>query len=377
MLAESALRLGLKPRVLAGNSSDPAAQLCPDSIFGSWNDPVVLRRFLSQVSVVAFENEFIPCDLLQEAADGLSVRFFPRIEILFQLQDKIRQKDILEKLKIPTAPHEVFSEKEGLRSWCQRQMGKYPEGTVLKWAQLGYDGKGTWISSETRQLESAVEFCQEAVRRKVPLYSEQKVAFRRELSVVACRSTTGEFKAYPLVISVQSGGVCRLVTGPAVRLGVSPQLEKQAHQHARTLAENLDLHGTFAIEFFEMLDGSLWVNEIAPRVHNTGHFTQDGSATSQFENHWRAGLGLSLGDVDCAPGFAMLNLLGPNVEAKSAELPRVTARTHLHWYGKSELRAGRKLGHINGRVDTAEEVPSLVREIEACEKAWIERMDKT
>jgi 5-(carboxyamino)imidazole ribonucleotide synthase len=365
MLAESAHRLGLHPIVLAASSDDPAARLAPDALYGSWQDPVVLRRFFLQAPLVAFENEFVPCEALEQASAGLGTRFLPELGTLFQLQDKIRQKEILYRLGIPTSPYEVLPRDARPDEWVRAMYARFEGAVVFKWAQLGYDGKGTCI---TDHADEAARFCAEAAARGMRVFVERRVAFRRELAVVACHSTSGEFAAYPLVISQQANGICRLVSGPATALGVEGRLEPVAHGYARKLAEALPIHGTFAVELFETPEGELWVNELAPRVHNTGHYTQDAAATSQFENHWRAVLGLPLGDVATAPGFAMLNLLGPGEPPRL--LPPLSSRVHLHWYGKRESRPGRKLGHLNGRAGSAAEVKGLVRELEACERIW-------
>jgi phosphoribosylaminoimidazole carboxylase (NCAIR synthetase) len=140
------------------------------------------------------------------------------------------------------------------------------------------------------------------------------------------------------------------------------------------LGEALGLCGAYALEFFETVDGRLLLNEIAPRVHNTGHYTQDASDTSQFENHWRGVLGLPLGSVACAPAFAMWNLLGPDDAGQRDTLPVPSARTHLHWYGKREIRAGRKLGHLNARTAQPSELPALLRELEEVERDWHTRL---
>lgn len=376
MLAESAWRMGFRPITLALSAEDPAAQICPDSVYGSLTDPIALRRFLSQVDTVVFENEFVDCELLSQMSEGLSVTFAPSLEVLFQLQDKIRQKEILTKLGIESSRYLVHSKKADLKKWLQQVQEEFPNGFVLKWAQLGYDGKGTWISPEgTKNFSGdALKFCEAAVAKGVPLFAEEKVPIKREVAVVGVYSTDREFAAYPLVISQQVTGICRLVTGPAQALGVNADLEKKAHQAARSLAESISLYGSFAIEFFETFDGKLLVNEIAPRVHNTGHYTQNAADTSQFENHWRAVLGLGLGEVSTTPGFAMLNLLGPlnsNDKQSVASTPlRLSPHIHLHWYGKSEIRAGRKLGHLNGVVSSVGEISGLVRELEKLEQSW-------
>ena len=173
------------------------------------------------------------------------------------------------------------------------------------------------------QLPQIMEFCGHAIDRGLSLFAESLVPFKQELAIIGCRSITGEFMSYPLVLSEQRNGICWDVTGPATALGVDPSLAAQAAVFARAVAEAAQIVGCFALEFFETADGKLWVNEMAPRVHNSGHYTQDACATSQFENHWRAVLGLPLGAADARPAFVMGNLLGP----EGLELPAAKAGT--------------------------------------------------
>lgn len=386
MLAEAAFRLGYRPIVLAGGSAssapsdDPAAQVCPGSVFGSWEDPVALRRFLAQVDTVVFENEFVPRESFEAA--GVTeddARFFPKPRVLYRLQDKLEQKQVLAELGIPTADFRVVADGNPIE--LEQFAKRWPQGFVLKWARLGYDGKGTWLSPETSSkssipdLTGAIEFCKQAKKKGVQVYAEEKIAFRRELAVIGCYSVAKQFTAYPLVISEQEKGICRKVKGPAALFGVSPSLEKQAQEMAGRLAKKLDLFGSFGVEFFETENGELKVNEIAPRVHNTGHYTQDAAECSQFENHWRAVLGLPLGSTLTAPAFAMLNLIG-GPEGSTA-LPEPSTYARLHWYGKSEFRPGRKLGHLNTRATSAAELEIRMKELAAVEARWMAPDAKT
>ena len=193
--------------------------------------------------------------------------------------------------------------------------------------------------------------------------------FARELALIAVKSQT-DFKSYPLVISEQKSGACYIVTGPALGLGVNPVFEKKAQDYASKLAREVGLLGAFAIEMFETEEGELWVNEIAPRVHNTGHFTQDACEHDQFEMHLRVLMGEKLPELECSSSFAMLNLLGPEgVEGQFKSLgellPKPSGNLKLHWYGKGDVFPGRKLGHVNsanGKLD----------ELKAYEKKWTE-----
>ncbi len=389
MLAEAAFRLGYRPIVLAGGSAtsapsdDPAAQVCPGAVFGSWEDPVALRRFLAQVDTVVFENEFVPRASFEAA--GVTeddARFFPRPRVLYRLQDKLEQKRVMAELGIPTAEYQLVLKASPAEKMDPAELEKlakrWPRGFVLKWSRLGYDGKGTWISPAMSPsgilsddaIKSALEFCKLAQKKCVEVYAEEKIAFRRELAVIGCYSVDGKFSAYPLVISEQEKGICRRVMGPASLFGVSAVLEKQAQEITEKLARKLDLVGSFGMEFFETEQGQLKVNEIAPRVHNTGHYTQDAAECSQFENHWRAILGLPLGStVPTAPAFGMLNLIGGPTD--STALPEPSAHARLHWYGKTEFRPGRKLGHLNTRAASAAELEIRLKELADVEASWM------
>ena len=232
---------------------------------------------------------------------------------------------------------------------------------VFKWSRMGYDGKGVCLAEDSPQGRiQAVEFCKSSLKRGVPVYAERKIPFKRELAIIGCRGHRGDFATYPLVLSEQQHGICRQVLGPATQLGASPALESQAREAARKIAESMKLEGSFALELFETSEGSLSINEIAPRVHNSGHYTQDACPASQFENHWRGVLGLPLGETRAAAAFGMLNLLGP--EGVVLSLPRrrtqlpfppVPAPLVLHWYAKAEVRPWRKVGHLNAALNAS------------------------
>ncbi|OFZ20417.1 MAG: hypothetical protein A2X94_08360 [Bdellovibrionales bacterium GWB1_55_8] len=313
MLVQASSRLGLEPTVFA-LPGEPATQVCPRIFHGSMKNSKDLRGFFAELDLVIFENEFIPCDLLQQAAGETSVHFSPPLSAMRFVQDKLNQKKTLARLRIPSAsyiPKAQHDSEQASENWLREVFQAFPRGAVLKWAQLGYDGKGTFFLNSPKDIPQAALFCTEADLKGVLLYAEERVAFKRELAIVGCLSLNGEFASYPLTISQQRNGICERVHGPAVSFGVPRRLETLARKHAEKLARELHLTGTFALEFFETRDGNLLVNEIAPRVHNTGHFTLDASDTDQFENHLRAVLGLPLGSTRSEPAFAMLNLLGP------------------------------------------------------------------
>jgi 5-(carboxyamino)imidazole ribonucleotide synthase len=237
-------------------------------------------------------------------------------------------------------------------------------------------------AGKVQDLASAIPFVESAWSRGIPVYAEGKVDFIRELAIIGCVSMSGDSITYPLVISEQENGICKEVVGPAIHLGVAPHFQDQAREAARKIAQDVGLVGSFGIEFFESRSGELLVNEIAPRVHNTGHYSQNAYPVSQFENHWRALLGLPLFDplenpAVSAPYFAMLNLLGPqgvSRQASQSPLPIAGPHSQLHWYGKKDIRPGRKLGHFNGTADSPDALSSLLSELRDRESAWIEKL---
>jgi 5-(carboxyamino)imidazole ribonucleotide synthase len=372
MLAEAALRLGLEPIVFA-EAGSPAGRLGVKTMTGAPKDVEAVRRFLSSVRWCVFESEFVSTELLRIASMGVDVTLHPSLTVMGEFQDKIRQKEAFQRLRIPTAGFRVMGSNQTPSAFVDSALEAFNGSCVFKWGRMGYDGKGVFLMSDASQRAEAEAFCAAAHKQKIPLYVEEKVAFKRELAVMGCYSIDGEFKAYPLVISEQDRGVCNRVYGPATSLGISAEMEETAHTIARTLAESHALVGCFGIEFFETTDGRILVNEIAPRVHNSGHYTQDGCSTSQFENHCRAALGMPLGDVRPAPAFAMQNLLGPEgvtLAREDGTLPLVSERTHLHWYDKNEIVPRRKLGHLNGTAASPDDVPALLEELERSVQAW-------
>lgn len=384
MLAESAFRLGLKPVVYTDDVDGPASEICVETVSGKINDAIQLKKFVERMPFIAFENEFVDCQQLRASTIQPDSKFFPNLKAIEILQDKLEQKKLLTRIGIPTSPFIEIDSNKGAPSEIQRSLASLGD-LVLKWSRQGYDGKGVKVvhANRAEDLTSAIPFVESAWSRGIPIYAEKKVDFVRELAIIGCASIKGEFVSYPLVISAQESGICKEVIGPAIELGVAPELQEQARDAAQKLAQEVSLVGSFGVEFFESRSGEILVNEIAPRVHNTGHYSQNAFPVSQFENHWRALLGLSLFDPlaepkASAPFFAMLNLLGPQGISRtsaSSPLPIAGAHSQLHWYGKKEIRPGRKLGHINGTADSAEGLARLLKELKSCEKQWIEALN--
>ncbi len=286
-----------------------------------------------------------------EAANFLAKRIpvYPPPAALEAAQDRLAEKDLFRKLGIATTDFVPVSN-PGEFDAARRTLGL---PAVLKTSRLGYDGKGQWILRTAQDVAKA--------RSELPpvkLILERFVSFSRELSVLAVRSRNGETAIYPLVENHHRDGILRLSLAPAPRL--DPAIQRAAESAARRVLESLKYVGVLTIEFFEH-QGELLANEMAPRVHNSGHWTIEGAVTSQFENHLRAVLGLPLGSTGPAGHCAMLNLIGDLPD--SSEVLAVPD-THLHLYGKSP-RPGRKLGHVTLRAASPERLALRLSELPA------------
>lgn len=375
MLVQSAKVMGLQSQVLSENADDPAIQAGAQHVRGSERDAEVLKRLFKQSCVVTFENEFVDTVPLEQAAQDTQTVFRPNLSCVRTLQDKIKQKALLQVSRVPTAPFSILdlnSPEEELA----RVGALYRAGVVLKWARLGYDGKGTWIGPTGRELnqierDQAISYLAAARDRSIQVFAEEKIPFSCEVAMVAARGVEGQIVHYPLVVSEQAAGICRVVRGPAVGFGVSPVLAEEAQASMTKILVALDYVGVLACEFFVTANGNLLVNELAPRVHNSGHYTQDAASVSQFENHVRCVLGLPPQQPRFSSCFVMGNLIGPPGVRALASKPVVDKDENglrLHWYGKSELRAGRKMGHVNAVTENAANAGAIERQV----RAWIE-----
>ncbi len=346
MMAQPAIALGVPLRLLAEGEGVSAAQVIPDHTVGDYRDLDTLLAVTEGCAVVTFDHEHVPTGHLHalEAA-GIAVR--PGPDALVHAQDKAVMRERLAALDVPCPRNAVVSSVADVEA--------FGLPCVLKTTRGGYDGKGVWFVSS---VEECAEPLQVAADAGVRLLAEERVDFRRELSALVARSPSGQAAAYPVVASTQKDGICLEVVAPAPDL--DPALSGQAQAIALRIAGALDVTGILAVELFETTDGRILVNELAMRPHNTGHWTQDGAVTSQFENHLRAVLDLPLGSpAPRARWTVMVNILGGDAEAGRLYdgYPHALARDpHLrvHLYGK-ELRPGRKVGHVNAYGDDLDE----------------------
>ncbi len=311
--------------------------------------------------VISFEQEHVDEALLAEIQKR-HIPCFPGLESFTLLRSKLSQKQFLAKHKIPSSPFLAIQSAQDAKAFLQKH-----KGAVLKAGRGGYDGKGVWILDSAGSTSSG-ENLAELLPQIREAYLEEKIAYDYEIAAVVCRSTKGEIALYPTVKSLQKNGICAEVE--YTKEFAASKIAKAAGTIAQQIAEKLSYVGVLAVELFVVGDKIL-VNEIAPRVHNSGHFTIDVCAGSQFENHLRAGLGLPLADSKPSSDTAlMVNLLWPPSEKEFAPLytrltcgPEWPANAKLHWYGKSGVRAWRKMGHFTVYSSSLEECKKIAQQI--------------
>jgi 5-(carboxyamino)imidazole ribonucleotide synthase len=349
MLALSGAPLGLRFRVLDTVADACAGQFAP-LIVGDYRDEAALAQFAAQVDIATFDFENVPA----ESAQWLSARVqvFPNPRALAIAQDRLAEKTLFRELGIPVPAFADVPDRAALDAAVART----GVPCILKTRRLGYDGKGQFRIKSSADIDAAWEALG-AQASTVGLILEGFVPFERELSVVAVRGRDGEFRTWPLTENWHVDGVLSASLAPA---RVDAAIQNAAVGYARALAESLDYVGVFALELF-CKDGMLLANELAPRVHNSGHWTIEGSETSQFQNHLRAVLGLPLGDTRMVGHACMLNWIGamPDANAVLRE-----AGGHWHDYGK-EPRAGRKVGHATLRADSPAELAAVLERVGA------------
>lgn len=346
MLALAGYPLGLHFRFLDPSPEAPVGRIA-QRVTAEFSDEPALEKFAHGLELVTYEFENVPVEAARFLAERVPVH--PATLALEEAQDRRREKQLFQRLGIPSTEFAEVSHPAAFDA-ALKQVGL---PSVLKTCRLGYDGKGQWL---LRTPEDAAKARNELP--DVPLILEKFVSFTRELSILAVRARTGETAFYPLIENHHRGGILRLSLAPAPQL--SPALQQTAETYASKILEALDYAGVICLELFEV-NGQLLANEIAPRVHNSGHWSIEGAASSQFENHLRAILGLPLGLTATLGYSAMLNLIG---ELPASEDVLRVRNTHLHLYGKSP-RPGRKLGHVTLRADKFEKLQQRLSELPA------------
>ena len=347
MLAFSGAPLGLRFLVLDATPDACAAQFAP-LLQADYRDRAALAEFAARVDVATFDFENVPAESAQWLAERIPV--FPSPRALSVAQDRLAEKTLFRELGIPVPEFAAIDS----RATLDAALARIGTPCILKTRRLGYDGKGQFRLTSPADAGAAWAALG-AQAGTVGLILEGFVAFQRELSVLAVRGRDGELRAWPLTENWHESGILSASLAPA---RVDPALQAQALATARKVAEALDYVGVFALELF-LKDGLLLANEMAPRVHNSGHWTLEGAETSQFQNHLRAVLGLPLGSTRALGHSCMLNWIGE----MPASLPVLAeACGHWHDYGKSP-RQGRKVGHATLRADSSDELALAVARV--------------
>jgi len=359
MLALAGYPLGLRFRFLDPSPEAPVGRIA-QRVTADFDDEVALEKFASGLELATYEFENVPVAATRFLAERVPV--FPPPAALEVAQDRLKEKALFRKLGIATTE---FAPVHNLKS-LEAAVASIGLPAVLKTCRLGYDGKGQWTLRTSEDLERLKAEITDAFAKGpsmngtrasqdlAPFILERFISFTRELSILGVRGRSGDIVFYPLIQNRHHGGILRLSIAPAPSL--APSLQREAEDIARSILIELDYAGVLAIEFFEY-QGRLVANEMAPRVHNSGHWTIEGAVTSQFENHLRAVLDLPLGSTNVYGFAAMLNLIGETPD--SAEVLAIPG-AHLHLYGKSP-RPGRKLGHITLWTSSFEQLSESLR----------------
>lgn len=359
MMAPAATAMGVTLRVLVESAEASAALAAHETVVGLPGDVDAIRALLAEPrpDVVTWEHEHIPPEVFALAAEvGIPAR--PGASALLFARDKIAMRDRLDSLGLPMPAWRTVQTEDEVEAFLAVHGG----AGVLKTAMGGYDGKGVRI---VRNPAEADDWLAAAADGGPPVLIEEKVAYNREVAIQVARRPSGEMTAWPLVESIQVDGVCAEVIAPAPELSFA--LQAEAERIGRLIATELDVTGVLAVEMFDV-GGRLLINELAMRPHNSGHWSIEGSVTSQFEQHLRAVLDWPLGDTaTLAPVAVMANILGGSREDLATAWPGVTdPSVKVHLYGKG-VRAGRKVGHVTCMGDRVDDVRRRAGEA----AAWI------
>lgn len=355
MTALAALPLGCEVSILEQNPLSPAAQLTPLTITGDWADAETLRKFAANVDVITLENEFVDAAVLRRLEEA-GHQVFPTSASIALTQDKLLQKEALVRAGLPVPKFCAVASPEKLAA-AGTELG-WP--LVLKTRRNGYDGKGNFTLHSPADIPAAWT----ALRGDInELFVEAFWRFTKELAVIVTRGRDGTTATYPVVETVQHHHVCHSVQAPAV---ITPELTKRSTEIALRAVTAVGAVGSFGVELFLSATDEIAINELAPRVHNSGHYTIEACVCSQFENHVRAVLGWPLGSTRLvAPAAVMLNLLGSQ-RAPGRPLGLAGALAvpgaHLHFYGKAMSGAGRKMGHITALGPTVAEAMATAQQ---------------
>ncbi|WP_100489274.1 5-(carboxyamino)imidazole ribonucleotide synthase [Sporolactobacillus pectinivorans] len=343
MMAIAAKQMGYRIAVLDPAEDCPCAQVADTAIVAGYDDPEAAKKMAECADVVTYEFENVEvktADYLQEHS------YLPQGWHLLEItKDRLNEKAAIKEAGLPVVPYLPVRNSEELKT-AIAEIG-FP--SVLKTTEGGYDGKGQYVLKSEDDLQAALPHI-----GKTPFELEKWLPFEKEISVIVVRSTTGETSVFPVAENIHRHNILHHTLVPA---RISDALREEATQHALHLAAALHLVGTLAVEMFVGTDGKVYVNETAPRPHNSGHFSINACNTSQFEQHIRAICGLPLGNAALLKPVIMVNILGEHVQPILDKIS-ILSDAHLHLYGKDEARTGRKMGHLNILGDTVQDAIS-------------------
>jgi phosphoribosylaminoimidazole carboxylase PurK protein len=361
MLTEAAHNLDFRVIVLDPTENSPAAQVADEHIVGSFKDAEAIKNLAGKVDVLTFEIESANAEALDELVAG-GKKVFPEPKTLKIIKDKFEQKVFLRNVGIPVSDFALIEGKDDIAK--QGELFGYP--FLLKTRFDAYDGRGNAVVVD----ESGIDFAYEKLGGKSTLYAEKFVPFEKELAVVAARGQDGKVITYPVVETIHKNNICHIVISPAP---VGDEIIEKAKTLASKVLDTLGGIGVFGIEMFLTEDGAVVINEIAPRVHNSGHHTIEGFTMSQFEAHIRAITGMELLEPEPRTPFSvMVNILGERsgtTEPQGIEEAHALGNTKVHLYGKHETRPERKMGHLTVTGSDREE--TLAKALEARKKISI------
>lgn len=330
----------------------PCGQTADEQIVARYDDVEAAMRLAAASDVISYEFENVDAQVAEVLE---SKSYVPQGSRLLRItQNRIREKTAIQEMGIPVAPFRVVASLADLQQ-AVRELGL---PAVMKTATGGYDGKGQWVLKSEEELAEAYETLAKA---GTELIVEQFVPFELELSVIAARNPDGDLAVFPTAENVHQDNILHLSIVPA---RVSYDIRERAERIALTIVEKLDVVGLLAIEMFLTRDGKLYVNELAPRPHNSGHYTMEACATSQFEQHVRAVCNLPLGSTELLTPVVMVNILGEHLQPVLDRIDALPRSAKLHLYGKAESKEKRKMGHLNVLAPTVEEALGLIEKLE-------------
>ncbi|MEZ4822483.1 MAG: 5-(carboxyamino)imidazole ribonucleotide synthase [Ignavibacteria bacterium] len=353
MIMEECYKFGFEFYILSKEKNSPAGQITNNELTGDWNDEECLKKFSEACDIITLENEFIDHSKI-EFLERQGKPVYPDSRIIKLIQDKLYQKETLKKLNIPVSDFCKVDSTEEIIEFARKN--NYP--VMLKSRTMGYDGKGNF---EIRTEKDIDEACK-VLSGRGELMCERFVRFDKEIATQAVRSRSGEIKIYPVVETIQKDHICKYVIASQKQY---KEIQEKVNNIAEKILTETNYTGVMGIEMF-LTGNEILVNELAPRVHNSGHYTIEGSQTSQFENHVRAILDMPLGETSLkADNAVMINILGERdgiAQTNGFNEVLKNKNSYIHIYGKQETRKGRKMGHITVLSEDPDQAMSLANQ---------------